>query len=291
ALLAFPLLLGGALGLAALAGLGAQPATILAIFHTLSKLLGVTLIWPFTATMVRFLERRFHAREEDPAVLRYLDRAVAATPRLAVDALALELGRIGAIAHRMARAALSSETADNAALLAERATVESLSEATIGFTGSVHSGGDAVVETALSDAVRVVQYYRAVAERSAELGRLPPPSAPPAELAAQLLALQGAADRALEAADPSLDGQLDQVAIDAAAQGFERIYQESKAELLRAGSRNGLSAAALVRALDRISVMRRMIDQATKAARYLAHLTPARRMAPAELVPADAASS
>ena len=290
ALLAFPLLLGASTGIAAAVGLGEQPATVLAIFHTLSNLLGVALIWPFTGRMVSFLEARFQAREEDPTVLRYLDRAVAATPRLAVDALALELTRIGTIAHGTARAALSSEHPQNDALQAVRATVESLGEATIGFVGMVSSGGDPVVDAALPDAVRVVQYYRAVADRAAELGRLPPPSAPPEALAAQLLALQVAADHALDAADPGQAGDCDVEAIQRASAAFEEVYQQSKAALLRAGSRGTLSAAALVRALDRISMMRRMIDQACKAARYLTHLAPARRPPAAELDPVEVAA-
>jgi phosphate:Na+ symporter len=288
ALTAFPLLLGAAVALADLMRFHEQPATILAVFHTMSKLLGVTLIWPFTGQLVAFLERRFHVREDDPAMLQFLDRTVAATPRLAVDALGLELARIGTIAHRMARAALSSEAPDDARLAAERTTVESLSEATIGFTGLVNSGGDRWVDGALPDAVRVVQYYRALAERSVDLARLPPPSSPPPELEAQLRALQQAADQALDAADPTTPGELDRAVIERAAAAFEQVYQQCKAELLRAGSRGALSAAGLVRALDRISVMRRMIDQACKAGRYLGQLTPSGTAAAAVPEPGDA---
>jgi phosphate:Na+ symporter len=274
ALVAFPLMLGTAVAVAAWFGADEQPATVLAVFHTLSKLLGVTLIWPLTGRMVTFLERRFQRRQADPAVLQFLDRTVAATPRLAIDALALELRRIGTLSHRMARAALSSEAPDSADLAAERSAIESLGESAISFTGLVTRGGDPWVDAALPDAVRVVQYYRAVAERAADLAQLPPPTAPPQELEGSLLALHRAADQALTAADPAALQDLDEAVIVRAAAEVERIYPHTKAELLRAGSRGLLSAAALVRALDRISMMRRMVDQACKAARYLAHLRP-----------------
>jgi phosphate:Na+ symporter len=271
ALAALPWLIDAARVGAGLLGLGDQPPTVLAIFHTLSKLLGVLLIWPFTGAMVAFLERRFGSHEADPAVPHHLDRTVLATPRLAIDALALELARIGAIAHRMARAALSSESGEDSGLREEQGVVERLGEATIGFASAVNGGGDPVVDASLPDAVRVVQYYRGVAERAAELARILPAAAPPAEAAAQLAALHAAAGAALQAADPA-SGALDVAAIEHAGAEFELLYPHAKAELLRAGSRGELSAAALVRTLDRISVMRRLVDQAAKAGRYLAQV-------------------
>ena len=53
---------------------------------------------------------------------------------------------------------------------------------------------------------------------------------------------------------------------------FETQYQRGKADLLRAGSRAELRPTALVRELDRISSLRRVVEQATKAALLLVRL-------------------
>jgi phosphate:Na+ symporter len=269
-----PLLLAAVRSVAGLWDVADQPATVLAMFHTTSKLLGLLLVWPFTGWLVDFLEQRFLRREIDVAVPRFLDRTVAATPRLAIDALAHELARIGGISHRMARAAMSSESGDDAGLRVEQEAVERLGEATIAFTSTVNSSGDDVVDAGLPDAVRAVQYYRAVADRSTELARLLPAAAPPPELAAHLSALHAAADDALAASEPSDARPLDAGGIDQAEVAFEEVYQQTKSELLRAGSRGTVSAAALVRALDRISMLRRIVQQAGKAGHVLARLTP-----------------
>ena len=68
-------------------------------------------MWPITDRLVDFLERRFRSREEDEAQPRYLDRNVVTTPLLAMHALVMELGRMGGIALRIAKGAMSAEVA------------------------------------------------------------------------------------------------------------------------------------------------------------------------------------
>lgn len=251
-------------------GLAEQPATLLAIFHTLTALLGLLAIWPLTGTLVRWLGRRFGAQDADEGLPHHLDRHIVATPRLAIDALAMELRRMGAIAHRMARAALSSEAGQDARLLAEQGTLERLGEAVIEYAGSVHGGGDPLVDGALPQAVRVAQYFRGMAERALELVRTPSPGELPVAQAAAIAELRAAADQVLAAADPQQGPDL--TTLDAAQARFDALYPQVKGELLRAGSRGEIGAAALVRALDRASALRRLLDQAGKAARYLARL-------------------
>jgi len=252
------------------------PATVLAVLHTFANLLGVLLVWPMTGQLVRLLESRFTTREADPGQPQFLDRHVLGTPRLALDAMRMELDRIGDIAHRLARQALNSETGSDDRLTVEQATLERLGEAVIDFAGAVNSGGDAGVDAALPSAVRVVQYYRGIAERAIELARITPVADPPPALAAQLLALRQAADRALQSSDPAVGEAADPGEVEASLQAFESVYQQTKGELLRSGSRAELSPAALVRALDRGSALRRIVGQAAKAARFMRDLQPAR---------------
>lgn len=74
-----------------LLGVTADPAISLAIFHTVFNLLGVLLIYPQNDRLANFLERRFSSWEEHEAHPRFLDKTIAQTPDLAVNALLLEL--------------------------------------------------------------------------------------------------------------------------------------------------------------------------------------------------------
>ena len=56
----------------------------LVLFHSLFNLLGVLLMLPLSAPLVRFLLARFHSADEDAARPRYLDRNVAVVPVLAL---------------------------------------------------------------------------------------------------------------------------------------------------------------------------------------------------------------
>mgnify|MGYP007000169674 len=75
----------------AVADLEAAPGITLAIFHTLFNLLGVALILPLNDWLTSFLERRFVSLEEKASKPKYLDKNIAQTPDLAVNALILEL--------------------------------------------------------------------------------------------------------------------------------------------------------------------------------------------------------
>lgn len=291
ALSMLPLMLAAVVWIEALLGLKGLPATSLAMLHTLANLLGVALMWPVTGWLVGFLERRFAARELDEGQPRHLDRAVLATPRLAIDALVLELGRMAAIAHRMARTLLSSEAPQDAQLDSEYAALERLGEAVIDFVGALESGGDAVVEAGQPAAVRVVQYFRAMAERVVEWGRAPRAAPLPSGPAQQLAALRSAADHALTFADPSQDGLPDAAALIADLESFEEIYRQTKDTLLRAGGHGLISAAVLVRVLDEASYLRRIVEQANKAARYLGTLGATQeQVPPTSATPPDSAT-
>jgi len=85
------------------------PAVTLAMFHTTFNVLGVLLILPLNRQLATFLEKRFATQEEIEGRPRYLDKAVAVSPVLAINALTLELSRITTVVRRMSLEALSSE--------------------------------------------------------------------------------------------------------------------------------------------------------------------------------------
>ncbi len=85
------------------------PAADLALFHTTFNVLGVALMWPVSAALVRFLERRFRSAEEDAARPRHLDTNVLPVPELAARALLLEMRRAASVVLALARAVATRE--------------------------------------------------------------------------------------------------------------------------------------------------------------------------------------
>lgn len=91
AALILPLLLGLIHWITEVAEIDANPGITLAIFHTLFNLLGVALIFPLNDRLASFLEQRFVSLEEEASKPKHLDKNIAQTPDLAVNALILEL--------------------------------------------------------------------------------------------------------------------------------------------------------------------------------------------------------
>ena len=116
ALALLPALLWLAGAIAGLASDDPHIALALAVFHTLTKLLGVAVMWPLTPRVVAALERRFRTGDEDQARPRYLDTNLLTTPALALDALGMELRRMGALAAGGCLAALQEARGSSSSL-------------------------------------------------------------------------------------------------------------------------------------------------------------------------------
>ena len=102
ALLVLPLLFLVVEVTGSLLGLQDIPAVTLALFHTTFNVLGVMLMVPISGRLHGFLKRRFVTLEEIEARPRHLDKTIAVSPTLALNALVLELARIATVARRMA---------------------------------------------------------------------------------------------------------------------------------------------------------------------------------------------
>ncbi|WP_300425101.1 Na/Pi cotransporter family protein [uncultured Thalassolituus sp.] len=94
ALVLLPVILFAIEKLSVAAGLNTNVAFTLAIFHTAFNVAGVVLFYPITGRLADFLEQRFRSREQIPFRPHYIDKNVADTPDLAVNAAALELNDI-----------------------------------------------------------------------------------------------------------------------------------------------------------------------------------------------------
>lgn len=247
------------------------PATLLAVFHTTFNLLGVLLVWPVLDPLVRFLEKRFRAGEEDEARPRYLDRNTLATPLLAMQALIMELARIGKIARRAVQGVLSREQGPDPDLQYDRATILSLIQAAGEFsTRMQRSDLPGELDDALPNALRVSRYYLEAVNLADELShqqaRLSELSDPAlaretADFKSEVATLvQHAAIEAEDYSQPACSEQLGKI---------QQAYQQLKAHFLRAGTEDRLSVQQMVEWLDHISHIRRIAEQLEKGARYL----------------------
>lgn len=284
ALLILPLLLKFLSSLQHIVGQDTGPVTILAMFHTTFNILGVLLLWPMTKKMVRFLKKRFRTAEEDEARPRYLDKNVVSTPVLAMHALAKELERLGIIARRMAKGALSSEASPGPQLGKDKVVLDKL-ETKIGeFVNLMQrSHLPAELDDLLPNGLRVAGYYAAIAELAimaadmqGELQQLEDE-----EDAAAMAHFKGSVVKLLDCADVEEEGY----SIDSCKEQLQLLideYHDLKAQLLREGTRGLIPVRQMVLLQELISYIRRIAEQAEKGARYLSGLTEFTREAEEE---------
>ena len=265
-----PVLLGIVQYFARLIGSEDNLAISLALFHTLVNLLGLIIMWPVTDWLVAQLERRFHSLEEDTSRPQFLDRNVQATPSLAVDALAQELHRMNAVAAQLAKQAMSEEVRHDDHLEQGHRALEALSYAISEFASGIPRPQLANEQlNALPDAQRVAQYLVNVAEHAREIV----PDTPILDLFDEQLkqaryALRASAVALIEQTKvdrPDWDVQR----LNEMRAKFESQYQSLKASYLRAGTTGSLDARSMAGALERLSALHRVIDQAVKGAVYL----------------------
>lgn len=252
-------------------GMDTAPAAVLAAFHTVLNMLGVALMLPATGALVRALEQRIVSAEEDQARPRYLDHNVLATPMLALHALVHELRRIGALATHTAAAIVADRNDRTRAVQEDRRAVDALVLASGEFVVRMQSGGGLPPEIggALPNALRITRYYSEMVEAAERMSR-PPETARPLPPALDAAVWQYRA-RARDFLAHCQRGDAPEAVGDAFAE-LQREYQAVKSQLLLAGAAGQVPVRQVVDQLDRLSDMRRVAEQAEKAARHLADL-------------------
>lgn len=263
--------------------LGSQPAISLALFHTVFNLLGVILMWPLTGRLARFLEGRFRTQEEEIGRPHYIDRNVGSVPSLAVDALHREISRLGNIVLDMARRRSTPDGAGPSSWPKVN-PFPPLSRAIVDFVTEVNRHPmPQDTSRNLASLLRVHRYYDTCHELSAELGRihstLPLLTVP--ELAEQGRDLARQAVGLLEQLDPLLP---ELRLPDAENMGsFELAYYAMKARLLEAGAAGSIPIDQMDEMMSGFSALRRLVEQAHKAATTLETLGPVAGSAPVSM--------
>lgn len=251
--------------------LGEAVATELALFHTLFNVLGVSMLWFTTPSLVRWLERRLRAAEEDRGRPVYLDKNVLATPALALNAIVMELERTGGFARQMLLDALSTEHHAGRLLHRDREVLERLSNAISEFTVSMqraHLPED--VSEHLPVALRIARYYLEGATLAVEIASaqevldyIQDP-----RLNEAVGRFRGECAALLSLSDPMKEDYSAEV-IERSLAELEGNYQRLKTQLLHAGSDEHLSMQQMVGQLNLYSEVRRAMEQSVKGANYL----------------------
>jgi len=252
-------------------GLSADPASVLALYHTFFNILGVVVLWPITSRLVDFVQQRFRSQEEQRSTPKYLDDTVVRTPSLAVGALVLESRRMGESACNMAQSALRCLERPCRDMQREKAVLDALQRACAEFAARV--GREGLGEDTAENLPRVVragQYYNAAAEAAMDADALRQGLAPfdEADLERRMEELLQGAEAVIEKTRCGFE-VFDSLALQQELDVFEKVYQDVKAVLLEAGATGRLPVDQMVLRLDYISRVRRMMEQLGKGALHL----------------------
>jgi len=274
ALMTLPLLFWTVKTTGKLLGLADIPAVTLALFHTSFNVLGVLLMWPVTDRLTQFLEKRFVTTEELEGRPKFLDKTVAVSPMLAVNALVLELSRIAAVVRRMSLEVLSTESVPGKRIKSDHVVVEKLTNAVAEFITRLERGslsGD--VAEHLAKVLRAEQHLLACAEQilwiaraQAELDFVDDASLAEgiAQYRSEVVNLMGmSSPEAEEFSLADCEAQLEQV---------QAAYDNIKAVLLHAGTELRTTIPGMIDLLEQNSRIRRMARQMVKAMRILSEL-------------------
>ena len=273
ALLLLPVMFGIVKAISALAGLQDVPVVSLALFHTTFNVLGVLLMWPLTRKLTDFLELRFTSAEDIEGRPLYLDKTIAISPTLALNALGLELAHVGNIARRMSKAMLSQEQGIGIQLKSDRSAILKLVREIGEFVSRLErSTMPTDIASELPKVLRTSQYYimtaelvRDIAKHQSAVGEITD-----TKTNEKIASFKSKVVQLLDATDVQSPG----FSIDECNRQLEDlnvIYEELKVLILETGV-SGMDISSMSALLEQNSNTRRFVTQMVKAARYLSAL-------------------
>lgn len=274
ALLVLPVMFGIAKMLSELLAAGNVPVVTLALFHTTFNVLGVILMMPFTKKLTAFLEGRFTSQEEIEGRPKYLDKNIAVSPALALNALGLELSHLGDIARRMSEAAISQEAHVGDKIKSDRRAIGKLVQAIGSFVSHLErSVMPKDIAAELPKVLRTGQYYIATADLAMEnaLHKATIGEVYDKELLQKLSQFNLSVVQLLEAANVQAEG-FSLTECNNRVQELDVRYEALKGFILETGAVSKIEIATMSIILEQISNTRRLAKQMVKAARYLSGL-------------------
>lgn len=273
ALIIMPILFWTVSAITKVFGLADVPLVTLALFHTVFNVLGVLLIWPVTRRLTQELERRFVTITEKESRPQYLDKNIAVSPLLAVNALTLELLRIASITRRMALAVLSVESGSIRRLAGDHIIVKRLSNAVADFITRLERGSlTEEVSEQLIKLLRVEQHLLLCANDAMEIARLHSKLEPlEEEFSKQVSHYRAEVVNLIFATDPEQEG-FDLNDCEQKMTHIYATYNEVKAELLHAGAQLRTPIPGMIDVLEQNNLIRNMGREMLRATHYLSDL-------------------
>lgn len=239
-------------------------ATILALFHTGFNLLGVLIFLPLTPRLVAFLDKRIGHDGSEQGRPVYLDDNVLKAPTMAMEALFMELGRLGEMTRLMAQKGLASKFRHKD-FIKDKATLESLIEAIRRFCEKLGNADlPLAVSARLPKVLRVVQYFdkaSKIMEKISQDHILLDHQIPGSALSAARVMRREVRDILNMAHTPCAPGF---AGLQRSMEHLQSTYHGLKDELLRIGAQGRLELERMVQLLDYYSSMRGMCEQAVK---------------------------
>ncbi len=248
-------------------GLEDIPAVTLALFHTAFNVLGVILMLPITGRLSKFLETRFVTQEEVESRPQYLDKTVAVTPSLAINALTLEFSRIVDVVRRMTFAVLDTQSMAKNKIANDHAVVEKLTQAIADFITKLERDR-LTSETAkqLALLLRTQQHLLACTEQALEITNIQASfdSRDSTTTIEGNLQYRKEIKTLLQLAN-AFDEKFELSACEQQLESTQRVYDTTKEAILIAGAEKTLTVENTIAFTELNSHIRRMARQFVKA--------------------------
>jgi len=254
-----------------LLGLSQVPAVSLALFHTLFNVLGISIMWPLSSRLAAFLEQRYRTAEEDQSKPKYVDKTLATTPSLSLNALLLEHLRIGTMARQSALDAIIGEARAINNTLNSKTAINNLSQFCSEFIAKIQKGNLSADHVAvISGVLEASRYYNEIAELATHSTSIHGLTARITDTALQEK-IQGYLNTACDLIRQS-DPVGEAYSVEQSTETIQLIknnYHQLKHELLIAGAEQKLRVGDTSRLLENISNVRQIVRQSHKAARIM----------------------
>lgn len=267
AIMTIPLLLGGVEWLSTMDGTFDLAAT-LALFHTIFNILGVLIFLPFTHKLVAFLDKNIGREVSILGKPKYLDDNILSTPTLAMDALFMELGRLGEMTRETCQKAISSKFR-HPDFIKEKTAIDTLIIAIRVYCVKIQRLDlPEQVGIKLPPSLRVIQYFRKtldviseVSQKHALLSHKLPEntSAIATNYRREVRSILNVAHTPCSPEFANLKQLMHEL---------DDLYHDLKDELLKVGADGHLDLNNMVGLLEYYSFMRRMCEQVVKGTTY-----------------------
>lgn len=247
-------------------------AANLAIFHTTFNLIGVLIFIPFTDKLVRYLDNHIGKELTELSKPRYLDDNVLKTPSLAMDALFMELGRLGEMTRKLGQNAISP-LFRHSEFVKDKIAINTLIEAIRKYCVKMqYLDLPEPIAAKMPRALRVIQYNRKTINIIDEISRehMLISQQLPAEAEAAAISFRDEVQDLLNVAHTPCSPEFDDLNV--LLDHLKYRYNDLKNDLLKEGADGQLNLNTMVSLLDYYSRMRQMCEQAAKGTTYWADL-------------------